>query len=73
MDKKEAISKGLDRISKVLSSFEAKDYQVFHDTIETLCSKGVGKGTYQDYAVLVSVLEILTTCEAVIENFKENN
>jgi len=73
MDKKEAISKGLDKISEVLSSFEAEDHQVFHDTIETLCSKGIGKGAYQDYAVLVSVLEILTACEATIKNFKENN
>lgn len=44
----------------------------FHDTIDMLCSKGVGNGAYQDYSVLMDVLSILTIAEALVKKGTEN-
>ena len=37
------------------------------DTVDMLCSKGIGNGCYQNYAILLDVLEVLSVCETIIE------
>lgn len=62
----------MDKIKEVLKKFTKDDYQIFHDTIDMLCSKGVGNGAYQDYSVLMDVLSILTIAEALVKKGTEN-
>ena len=56
-----------DNILKILANYKTpEDRDLFHDTIDELCSKGIGKGCYQDYGVLCDVLKILTDCETYL-------
>ena len=58
-----------DNILKILANYTTpEDRDLFHDTIDELCSKGIAKGCYQDYAVLSDVLTILTDCETYMKN-----
>lgn len=38
-----------------------------HDTIDELCSKGVGKGCFQDYGLLIAILDLLSAIEGDIQ------
>lgn len=42
----------------------------FKKTVEMLCQKGIPNGAFQDYTLLVAVLEILSVCETIIEGGK---
>lgn len=44
---------------------EKKGYTLneYDDTIQMLCNKGVPKGCYQDYTLLMFVLELLTNLD----------
>lgn len=55
----------MEKIKEILSHYSKEDYQIFYDTVDMLCKKGVN-GNFQDYRVLVDVLEILTACENLI-------
>lgn len=55
----------LERIKEILSKYEGKGDK-FKATIDMLCSKGIGNGVFQDYSILVDVLEILSICETII-------
>lgn len=55
-------------IENILNKYTKKDYKIFFDTVETLCSKGISKGVYQDYTVLIDVVSILTICESIIKS-----
>ena len=55
------------RIQEILEKYSPEDYEIFYNTVEMLCKKGVGKGTYQDYTVLFDVVQILAICEDVIK------
>ena len=37
------------------------------DTIDELCTKGIAKGCYQDYGLLIALLDILTAIEGDIK------
>ena len=64
----------IDKILKILANYTTpKDYKLFHDTIDELCSKGIGKGCYQDYGILTDVLSILTECETYMKNTCETD
>lgn len=52
-----------DIIDEILSKYMHDDRGVFHNTIDELCSKGIGKGTYQDFTVLADLIQILDVCE----------
>ena len=39
----------------------------FKKTVEMLCQKGIPNGCFQDYSLLMAVLEILSICETIIE------
>lgn len=55
----------LGRIKNILSKYEGRGAE-FKATIDMLCSKGIGNGCFQDYTILVDVLEILSVCETII-------
>lgn len=38
-----------------------------HDMIDELCAKGIAKGCYQDYELLIAFLEVLTAIEGDIQ------
>lgn len=59
-------------IKNILSKYSKKDYQIFYDTVDMLCQKGVGNGNYQDYTVLIDIIEILSKCEQIIKTGELN-
>lgn len=38
-----------------------------HDMIDELCAKGIAKGCYQDYGLLIAFLDIITAIEGDIQ------
>ena len=56
------------QIQEILDKYNKTDYQLFYDTVDMLCAKGVGKGIYQDYTVLTDIITILSICEQIIQN-----
>ena len=56
----------LDKINEILAKYrgQAKNFQ---ETIDTLCSKGIPNGTFQDYAMLSDILAILEICNREID------
>lgn len=54
-------------LEDVMGHYAKEDYDIFKDTVDMLCAKGVSKGIYQDYSVLIDVLQILTICEKFIK------
>ena len=56
----------LKRLEEILSKYDGRGTE-FKATVDMLCSKGIGNGCFQDYAMLVDVLEILSICETIIE------
>lgn len=63
----------MDRIKEVLRKYTKDDYQLFYDTVDMLCKKGIGKGCFQDYTVLTDVVSILSICEAIIKDETGSN
>lgn len=61
----------MEDIMKILDNYTKADYQVFYDTVDMLCAKGVANGTYQDFGVLTDVIGILSKCEQIIKNKEE--
>ena len=57
-------------IENILKKYSKEDYNLFFDTVDMLCKKGVAKGSFENYAVLVDVISILTCCENYIKNRK---
>lgn len=54
----------MEKIKTVIENYATReDLQLFHETIDTLCAKGIKKGAFQNYAVLADILQILTICE----------
>lgn len=42
------------------------DKKAVKDTIDELCTKGIAKGCYQDYGLLIAILDLLTAIEGDI-------
>jgi hypothetical protein len=57
----------MENLKQILSKYKPEDAQAFKDTTDMLCTKGIGNGCYQDYAMLMDVVRILALCEAIIE------
>lgn len=55
----------LERIKEILSKYEGRGDR-FKATVDMLCSKGLPNGCFQDYTIVIDVLEILSICETVI-------
>lgn len=62
----------MERIKNILEKYTPEDAKAFKDTVDMLCAKGIANGCYQDYTVLMDVLEILSVCETLIEKQEEN-
>ncbi len=58
----------MEKIQEILNKYTKEDYQIFYDTVDMLCKKGISKGCYQDYTVLTDVIAILSICEELIKN-----
>jgi hypothetical protein len=56
----------MERIKEILDKYTPKNEKAFKDTVSMLCKNGIGNGVYQDYSVLVDVIEILSVCETII-------
>lgn len=41
--------------------------EAVHDTITELCAKGISNGCYQDYGLLIALLDILSAIEGDIQ------
>lgn len=60
----------MERIKAILDKYKTeRQKKLFKDTVDMLSKKGIANGCYQDYTVLIDVLEILSICETII---KEN-
>ena len=55
----------LKRIEEILSKYEGRGAE-FKATVDMLCNKGIPNGCFQDYTILIDVLEILSICEIII-------
>lgn len=61
----------LARIEDILISLRSqKRGAEFKKTVEMLCQKGIPNGVFQDYNLLMAVLEILSVCETIIDGGK---
>lgn len=57
----------MDRIKKILDNYTPEDAKIVKDTVDMLCSKGIGNGVYQDYTVLADVVSILGILEQIVK------
>lgn len=51
-------------IEEIMSRYIGRDAE-FKATVEMLCSKCIGNGCFQNYNILIDVLEILSICESI--------
>ena len=56
----------LEMIEEILSKYVGKSAR-FKATVDMLCDKGIKNGCFQDYTILIDILEILSICESVLE------
>ena len=54
-------------IVDILEKYSKDDYQLFYNTVDMLCKKGVN-GEFYDYGVLADVISILSYCEKYIKS-----
>ena len=57
----------MEELKQILSKYNPEDAKAWYATVDMLCSKGIAKGVYQDYALLMDVLSVLTVCEQIIK------
>ena len=55
-----------EKFEKILSKYSSRDKKLVYDTVDMLCDRGVGGGCYQDYTVLVDVVNVLTIFEEAV-------
>ena len=53
------------RIEEILSDYKGRGAE-FKATVDMLCNKGIPNGCFQDYKMLMDVLEILSLCEVIV-------
>lgn len=53
------------RIEEILSKYKGRRVE-FMATIDMLCSKGIANGCFQDYSMLLDILEIFAICETAL-------
>lgn len=62
----------MNKFDEILKKYTKEDYPIIHKSIDELCKNGVGNGCYQDYSILVDILEVLAYFENIVKN-KEGN
>lgn len=55
----------MERLKEILEKYKGREAE-FKATVEMLCKKGIANGCFQDYTILIDVLEILSICETII-------
>lgn len=58
-------------IKKILDQYSGKDYKTFLKTVDILCEKGAVKGSFPDYGMFTSILQIFEECAEIIKNNKK--
>lgn len=58
----------MEKLKKILSNYTPEDDVQLKKTIEELCSKGIGKGCFQDYGMLSDVIECMYELVNIIKN-----
>lgn len=53
--------KSIDKITEFLKTKPTR--KMIHDTIDELCAHGIAAGCYQDYNVLITLVEIMSALE----------
>ena len=51
--------------------YKKADAEKIHAVIDELCRNGIAHGCYQDYAILVDILEVLAYFEHKVESLEE--
>lgn len=59
------------KFEQIVDRHNKTDAQEIHDAIDMLCAKGIANGCYQNYAILMDILEVLDAFEAAVAE-KEN-
>jgi hypothetical protein len=49
----------LDRILNNINAFEPEDQEIIRDAIEELAAHGIPNGCFQDYTILMALMQIL--------------
>lgn len=49
----------LDRILNNINAFEPEDQEIIRDSIEQLSANGIPNGCFQDYTILMALMQIL--------------
>lgn len=57
----------MEQLKQILSQYTPEDAKAWNATVDMLCSKGIANGVYQDFALLMDVLSVLTVCEQIIK------
>lgn len=57
----------MERIKEILDKYPPEKAKIFEDTVDMLYKKGIPNGCYQDYTVLMDVMDIIATCERIIK------
>ena len=57
----------MEELKQILSNYTPEDAKAWNATVDMLCSKGIANGVYQDYEMLMDVLQVLTVCEHIIK------
>lgn len=53
---------------EIVNKYNKTDFKMVKDTVDMLASKGVGNGCYQDYTILMDILEVLSVFESAVKN-----
>lgn len=61
----------IDEINKILENYTEEDKDIVEKTIDMLCAKGIGKGVYQDYAVLADIVTYLSIFASIVGGLKD--
>ena len=57
----------IEKIEMILSKYFGRGDNTLHSTVDELCRNGIGRGCYQNYAVLADVVQILHLCIDYVE------
>lgn len=60
------MNEAIEKIKEIASKYTKEDYELIKDTVQKICDKGIGKSCFQDFDVVVDVVEVLTAFETLV-------
>lgn len=57
----------VEQLKIIYDKYNRQDGKQIEDTISMLCSKGIANGCYQDYAMLMDIVSVMTIFENAIK------